>query len=125
MIADVRVHYVIARIVRDGIDRAGVFAGVAANADFRVDQVLFENFGVHSSLPLQQAGEGWGESAGWAPRAHEIGDIVSGGQRLPTLPDIRLIKSDVIKIHGLTINTHHRWRNPVCEFTRFDHAMHE
>jgi acyl-coenzyme A synthetase/AMP-(fatty) acid ligase len=30
--------------MRDGVDRAGLFACVAANADFRVDQMLLEDF---------------------------------------------------------------------------------
>jgi len=33
--------------VRDRIDRASLFAGIAANADFRIDQMLPENFDRH------------------------------------------------------------------------------
>jgi hypothetical protein len=33
--------------VRDGLHRANRFAGVAANADLGVDEVLFDDFGIH------------------------------------------------------------------------------
>ena len=40
-----RVDDVVARVVRDRVDRAGLLAGVAANADLRVDQVLAQHRG--------------------------------------------------------------------------------
>jgi len=52
-VADLRVDDVVALVVRDRIDRAGLFAGVAADADLGVDQVLLDqhDFGnVHDRM---------------------------------------------------------------------------
>ena len=40
-----RVHHVVARIMRDRVDRAGLFASVATNADLGIDQVLAKDDG--------------------------------------------------------------------------------
>ncbi|MCY1375434.1 hypothetical protein D9M69_628490 [compost metagenome] len=42
-VAFVGIDHVVARVVGDGLHRADGFAGVAADADFRVDQVLFDH----------------------------------------------------------------------------------
>ena len=42
-VAHVGAHHVVAVVVRDRVDRAGRLAGVAADADFRVDQVLAQH----------------------------------------------------------------------------------
>jgi len=46
-VADIRLHDVVVVVVRDRVDRTGLFAGVAANADFRIDQMLPENLDRH------------------------------------------------------------------------------
>ena len=55
-VADLRLDDVVVVVVRDRIDRASLFARVAANADFRIDQMLPENFdrywAVHDFLHL-------------------------------------------------------------------------
>ena len=43
-VADIRLDHIVVVVVRDRIDRASLFAGIAANADFRIDQMLPENF---------------------------------------------------------------------------------
>jgi len=51
-VAEIGLDHVVARVVGDGADRANRFAGVAANADFGVDDVLLEKgrFGGHGCL---------------------------------------------------------------------------
>ena len=51
VVADVRVHDDIVVIVLDRLNRAGHLARIAADADFRVDQVLFDRL-VHDQPPL-------------------------------------------------------------------------
>src|SRR5512135_2797300 len=45
VVALVRQHDVVAIVVRDRVDRAGLLAGIAANADLRIDQVLADKLG--------------------------------------------------------------------------------
>src|SRR5512135_1494965 len=45
VVALVRQHDVVAIVVRDRVDRAGLLAGIAANADLRIDQVLADELG--------------------------------------------------------------------------------
>jgi len=45
VVALARIDDVVARVVRDRVDRAGLLAGVAADADLRVDQVLADDLG--------------------------------------------------------------------------------
>ena len=44
MVADVGVDNVVAAVVGDGVNGAGFFAGVAADADLGVDEVLLDVF---------------------------------------------------------------------------------
>jgi 5-hydroxyisourate hydrolase-like protein (transthyretin family) len=52
-VADGRIDDVVVGVVRDGLDGARRLAGVAADADGRVDQVLLEQRGVGSGVHNQ------------------------------------------------------------------------
>jgi hypothetical protein len=41
--------------MRDGLHRANRFAGVATYADFRIYEVLFDDFGIHISIDFKTA----------------------------------------------------------------------
>ncbi len=66
-IADVGLDHVVARIVRDGADRADRLAGVAADADLGVDQVLLDDgfgHGLFLSILADYSTSGTAASAG-------------------------------------------------------------
>ena len=101
-IAFCHVDHVVVVVVRDCIGRAGLFAGVTANADFRVDEMLLDKR-VHVS------------SSGWSrPALGETAALAQSGGDL-----------DVLKIAGLVVDADLRRGNPACELAGLDHRLHE
>jgi hypothetical protein len=47
VIADTRIDNIVVAVMRHCIDRTCLFAGVAANADFRIDEMLLDQVRVH------------------------------------------------------------------------------
>src|SRR5439155_3216444 len=103
---DGEVNHVVARVMRDRVDRTSGFARVAANAGLRIDQVLQRIF-----------------------RARCCDDHESLSKRCRQRVRAALydssVETHVLKIDRLAIDPGRRWRNPAGELPGLYDAPHQ
>lgn len=95
-IADRRINHIVTIIMRDRINRAGLFTGIAAYANLGVNQVLtYQHLNIISTHSLSSV------------------DLVN------------LVKTNVVEINWLTIDTDRRRCNPIGHLARLNHTSHQ
>ena len=116
VIADRGIDDVVVVVMRDRVDRAGLLAGVAADADLRVDQVLLFEGSVHRGC-IRQSRVGESDEVGvWNKRRARHGPCLSAfaAALLAGLPSSRR-DLHVLEVAGLVVDADLRRRDPAGE----------